>query len=153
MEKLEMKPYLYNYGKITQYNIKRKTMITHRVYLGRIVYIICHMGKDKKRIVRNCIDGVYCCFMFAWSYHMRHLTKKEAKDFFKKLLIANYKRACEKHPVFPTDLNDIYFLFDEELGEHSKAINDNASDHDKIAEIIDVATLFVRCIDNIEELK
>lgn len=116
-------------------------------FLKGIEFIISESNNTKPY---NVYTGIllYGYFVIRQLYYPNK-TKREVKNIFKELLAKNYQAAYEKHKEFPTDKEALYFLFLEEVLEYAKAYNDKEGEEREIAELIDIATLCVRCIDNI----
>lgn len=64
-----------------------------------------------------------------------------------KLLAAEYKHACEKHPKFPENTADAISVFLEELGEVAKSYNDSDATPLLLQEVAQTAVTCLRFLE------
>ncbi len=106
--------------------------------------------QSKKSLCETMSIILFGVFYGIKNFYYKDKSKKEIKNIFVKQLSKNNTKAKNRHKTFPIDEEALYFLFLEEVLEYTKAVNDKEGEEREIAELIDIATLCVRCIDNIK---
>ncbi len=143
--------YIHNmpFGKYNTVDILQEATKLH--------YSILYRDRVPRTIVYKIMKNInfYCCskLMILISSKNRNLSKRECKNMIKKLVKENYKRAVEKHPYFVTYYWQLFNLVIEEVGEYCKAKSDKEGVDRIIDEVVDIMTLAVRTIDNINRLE